>query len=173
MYPFICSVRSSYKMEHGRGPGKHSFLYSQVPGRQSLVDEEATGESSPRQWALSSRRGGEREGADGSEGQCLSRGSSRAKGEGGSQWQVWMPVVTVRGGQESNWWQGQPSRWGTWPSWWDVYTPWGCSDSRKVWSFKIYSRDSQVLGFFFKCFFLLLLHCAAYRIFPHQESSMS
>lgn len=97
----------------------------------------------------------------------------RAKGEGGSQWQVWMPVVTVRGGQESNWWQGQPSRWGTWPSWWDVYTLWGCSDSRKVWSFKIYSRDSQVLGFFFKCFFLLLLHCAAYRIFPHQESSVS
>ena len=32
------------------------------------------------------------------------------------------PVVTVRGGEESKWWQGQPSRWCTWPSWRGVYT---------------------------------------------------
>lgn len=153
MYPFICSVRSSYKMEHGRGPGKQSFLYSQVPERQSLV---AWGGHKGRVHpgsGLCQVGGEERERRGGWTWGPVPflrfRESTERRVKGDLNGKSECPVVTVRGGEESNWWQGQPSHWCTWPSWWDVYTLWGCSDSRKVWSFKIYSTDSQVWGFFF------------------------
>lgn len=153
MYPLICCQK---QLQDGTWERPRKTKFSILTGPRETVTggmRRPQGEISARQWALSSRWGGERERRGGwlwgpvpflrfCEGT-----EQRVKGDLNGKSEC--PVVMVRGGEEGNWWQGQPSRWCTWPSWWDVYTLWGCSDSRKVWSFKIYSRDSQVWGFCF------------------------
>ena len=82
----LYAVRSSYKTEHGRGPGKQSSLCSQVPERQSLVASGGhEGRCHPGS-GLCQAGGEERERRGGAFPEVPRR--HRAKGEGGSQWQV-------------------------------------------------------------------------------------
>ena len=91
MYPLICCQK---QLQDGTWERPRKTKFSILTGPRETVTggmRRPQGEISARQWALSSRWGGERE-----KGRMALRASAfpevlrghRAKGEGGSQWQV-------------------------------------------------------------------------------------
>ena len=105
MYPFICCQK---QLQDGTWERPRKTKFSMLTGPRETVTggiRRPRGAMSPRQWALSSRWGGERE-----KGRCLSWGSAKAQSKGwrgisvaslNARWSRWGEGKKASGGRAS------------------------------------------------------------------------